>query len=164
MNPLITCRIASVYALTRGKRYELLAHDGEGAQVRVRADNGRCRWFPSECFDLEGGHIPILTKWRFDDPVLDELNGRDETNNWVDISLVFDDETRRWCQMVTPGFLKGLLEQRVTQPMIYARNLIVIRDLSVATVEQALTDLDQQGELFELSLPLDPIEEELSSR
>ncbi|MES2459789.1 MAG: hypothetical protein V4671_04340 [Armatimonadota bacterium] len=158
MGQLITCTSAGVYALTRGCQYELLAHDAEKQQVRVRADLGRGRWFPADNFDLTGGSATLLTAWRFADPVVDELNGWDETNNWVVISLTFDDGRERWCQMATPDYLKGLLAERSQEPMVYARNLIVVRNLMTATMEQILRYLDQQGELMEYSLPYEPPE------
>lgn len=156
MGQHITCTCAGVYPLTRGRQYELLAHDPETNQVRVRNDKGRSNWIPSDYFDLSGGSVPVLTAWRFDDPVSDEINGRDETNNWIDIIVQLDDGTQRWCQMATPDYLKGLLNQ--SEPMLYAKNLIVVRDLATATVEQVLCHLDQQGELIEFSLPFEPSE------
>jgi len=56
-------------ALTRGRRYRLLACDTEKRQVRVHGDNGRTRWFPVECFDLDGGPAPVLVRWQFDEAV-----------------------------------------------------------------------------------------------
>ncbi len=156
MAQIITCINAGIYALTRGRQYDLLAHDAEKQQVRVRADLGRCRWFPDYHFDMSGGTVPILEAWRFDDPVVDTLNGRDETNNWVDVRLQFDDGTLRWCQMATPNYLKSLLDN--IEPMVYSKHLIVVRDLATATVEQVLRYMNQQGELIDFSLPLDKSE------
>ena len=150
----ITCTSAGIYALTRGQQYELLADDEQKEQVKVRADNGRIRWFPAYQFDLSGGKVPVLASWRFDDPIIDELNGRDEINNWVDVVIDLDDGTKRWCQMATPEYLKQLLGPRPDEPMVYARNLIVVRNLARATVEQVLRYLGQQGELIEFPLPV----------
>jgi hypothetical protein len=143
MGQRITCTCAGVYSLTRGREYELIAHNLEKNEVRVRSDRGRSNWIPSHCFDLKGGPVPVLTAWRFDDLVIDEINGRDETNNWVDIVLQFDDGIQRWCQMVTPDYLKGLV-QNPFEPMFYSNRLIVVRDLATATVEQVLRHLNQQ--------------------
>lgn len=149
----------TVSGLTRGKQYELLAHTIEKEFVRVRDDKGRCRWIRADNFDLSGTPIPTLTAWRYDEPVVDILSGRDETNNWVDIRLKFDDGTERWCQMATPDYLKQYVEQNPEEPMFCARNLIVVRDLAEATVEQVLMHLDDQGELMVVSDPLEPSEE-----
>lgn len=156
MKRLITCTSSGVYPLTRGQQYEMLAHDEEGARVVVRDDNGRRRWLRAHHFDLSGGTVPVLTAWRFDDPVLDEPNGRDETNNWVDIVLKFDDGSQRWCQMMTPDFLKAMVEENPGEPMVYSKHLIVVRDLATETVEQVLCHLDTQGELMQFSLPFEP--------
>jgi hypothetical protein len=158
MKQRITCTNAGHYHLTRGKQYELLAHDKEEEQVIVCADNGRSRWFPACHFDLSGSLIPLLTAWRFDDPVIDEINDRDETNNWVDVTLKFDDGTWRWCQMVTPDFLKGLLAPGQSEPMFYAKNAIIVRDLTVDTVEEVLLEMEENGDINEYSLPLEPSE------
>jgi hypothetical protein len=157
---LITCTSAGRYPLTRGKRYELLAHDVEGTGVIVRDDNARRRWLPAYHFDLSGSTVPILTSWRFDDPVRDERNGRDETNNWVDIALKFDDGTQRWCQMMTPDFLKAMVENNPGEPMVYSKHLILVRNLTTETVEQVLCHLEEQNELIAFSLPLNPDEDE----
>jgi len=154
MGQLITCTSVSNYPLTRGKQYQLIVHDAERNQVRVRADHGRSRWFPAYCFDLSGGAVPVLDAWRFDDPVIDALNGRDETYNWVDLILKFDDGTQRWCQLMTPDYLKALIDNPI-EPMFCAKNAIIVRDLATATVEQVLLHLDQQGELIEFSLPFE---------
>lgn len=125
----------------------------------MRADNGRSRWFSDSLFDLDGGAVPLLTAWRFDNPVVDELNGRDETNNWVDIRLKFDNGTERWCQMATPDYLKRTLDNNPEEPMFYARNLIIVRDLATETVEQVLGYMDRQDELITFSLSLEAPEE-----
>lgn len=156
MRPLITCTFASSYHLTRGQQYELISHDAETKQVHVRADNGQSRWFAASLFDLSGGHVPVLTAWRFDDPVIDPLSERDETNNSVDIILKFDDGTQRWCEMTTPDYLKDVLDGSTTQPMHYPERMIIVRDLATATVEQVLVFMDQQNELIPFSLPFTP--------
>ncbi len=95
MCPIITCVSVGSYAdaLTRGKQYEPIAHDTAKNQIRVRGNNGRTRWFNADCFDLTGNVAPTLTHWKFDDPVWDAINGRDATNNAVEVSLTLSDET-----------------------------------------------------------------------
>lgn len=159
MGPLITCTCAGVYALKRGKQYELLAHDTEKDQVRLRGDLERIRWFPAHHFDLSGGSVPVLADWCFDDPVISERNGWDETYNWVNVTLTFDDATQRWCQMAPPEYIRGLMTHHLADPMVYAKNLIIVRDLVMATVSQVLAHMDQQGELLEFSLSLEPSEQ-----
>lgn len=162
MRRLITCRTEGRYPITRGQQYELLNHDAEHAEedgVVVRDDTKRRRWLPSYHFDLSGGHVPILTAWRFDDPVVDEISGRDETNNWVDIILKFDDGTQRWCEMMTAMFLKAQIENSY-EPMVYSKHLILVRDLTTETVEQVLSQMDEQDELIAFSMPFEPSDED----
>ena len=155
---MIICTSTGVYreALTRGKAYELLGHDARKAQVKVRGDNGRTRWYATGCFDLTGKSVPnLLVGWRFDDPVQDEINERDETNNWVDVVMEFSDGTKRWCGLTTPEYLKRLLEPRDDpskwggeyEPAVWSECMIVMRDLAVRTVEWTLKYLDSQDEL-----------------
>jgi len=156
---MIVCTSSGVYreALTRGKAYELLGHDETKRQVKVRGDNRRGRWYPAGCFDLTGRTVPILlVGWRFDDPVRDDLNGRDETNNWVDVVMEFSDGTKRWCSLTTPEYLKRLLEPRddpsrwsgANEPAVWSASMIVMRDLADVTVDWTLKYLDSQDELL----------------
>ncbi len=48
----VTCIDIATFsnALTRGKKYEVLASDDETRKVKVRGDNGRVRWYPLYCF------------------------------------------------------------------------------------------------------------------
>lgn len=62
MRQKIVCSSVGVYAevLTRGQEYEIAALDEQKRQVRVHGDNGRTRWFPLGCFDMEGRPVPTL--------------------------------------------------------------------------------------------------------
>lgn len=158
MGQLITCTRAGTSTLTRGRQYELLALTPEKQFVRVRADKGRTDWYRAEFFDLSGGPVPVLVAWRFDEPVVELLSGLDETCNWVDIRLQFNDGTERWSQLITPDYLKRTVESP-SMPVFYAKQLIVVRDLLEETVEQVLVYLDEEGELLDYSTPLETTED-----
>ncbi len=157
MGQMITCTRASTYpsALTRGKAYELLAEDADKGKVRIRGDNGRTRWYPASYFDLEGRPVPMLTGWKFDDPIDDD----DEATSWVEVSFNLSDGTRRWSMLFTPDRLKRGLEQpNIDPPGFHAPHLIVVRSLDPADVDRTLRYLDEQHELLEASLPIGPSE------
>lgn len=152
---LVNCVSVGTYEgkLTRGQKYIVLEHDSEQQRVRIRGNNGRIRWYPMYCFDLEGGSVPILLRWQFDDPI------EDEADDWVEVSFDLSDGTRRWCSLVTPARLKWHLEQPLADPGVRASHLIVIRSLSSEDVDRMLRLLDQQDELLDASLPLGPREQ-----
>lgn len=147
----ITCTSIGMYdgALTRGRKYAILAEDPDKRQVKILGDNGRARWFPMGYFDLEGGQAPILVKWRFDDEVQDEMN------DWVDVSFELSDGELRWCTLVTPRRLIQYFEQSDAGPGLHCSNLVVVPDLTAARVERVLHHLDDHGELIGASLPLE---------
>jgi hypothetical protein len=160
MGHAITCTSVSRYegALTRGQQYELLAEvtdDEQNHWVKVRGDNARTRWFPANSFDLSGGSVPVAVEWRFDDPVRDDFNGLDETNNGVDVTIRLSDGQRRWMHFMTPEFVKGLLDGQSEPAAVFGNHVVVIRDLLAETVGGVLTYLDQNDELIMHSLPIE---------
>ncbi len=98
---LATCLDEGVFsdALTRGRRYPILAHDRDKGQIKVQGDNGRSRWFPCYCFDLTGGEVPTIVRI---DP--SDLIGAPLTYT-VQVEVELSDGQRRWCFFVTPEFL-----------------------------------------------------------
>jgi len=150
---------------TRGAEYEVIADgaDNDGT-LWLRDDTGHLRWPDFSYFAPLGTPVePRLVRWKFDEPVVDPLSGRDETHNWVDVSLQFADGTWRWCFFVTPKFLLRDMEDNgdparwssANQPGWWATHMVVARDLREVTVDSLLCHLDNQGELFTHSLPLE---------
>lgn len=154
MDREITCTSIGMYrgALTRGRKYAIWAEDPRKRQVKIRGDNGRTRWFPMGCFDLEGGEVPVLVKWQFDEEVQDEMS------DWVDVSFELSDGDRRWCSLVTPHRLIEYFEQPDAGSGLHCANLIVVPVLTIDRVDRVLHDLDDQGELIEASLSLKSVE------
>ena len=136
-----------MHLLTRGNGYEVLDQDPKKGRLRLKSDNGRARWFPSECFDLRGRAVSTLTLWKFDDDVTDPFG-------WIEVSLTFSNGSRRWSILFTPDRLKTLLEHPEGDAGIQSAHMIIVKDLEWATVEAALRTFDEQGELEGASLPL----------
>ncbi len=159
----LVCVCESVYDLTRGKRYAVVARDDENGQVRVRTDGGRLRLFSLGLFVDTGTSVTRVVSWRLDDPIIDVLNGRNETNNSVEVSIKLDDGSTRWCFFVTPEHLRQLLEPQVETspiptwseaPAIYASHMIVVPILTEEVIEFTLWYMDRQNELFDHTLPI----------
>jgi hypothetical protein len=98
----VTCVDESVYsgALTWGKRYVLLARDEEKGKIRVLGDNGRTRWYPALCFDLEGHEVVRIESIKIDDHY-------EVTPQRLDVEVTLSNGERRWCFFVTPEGLSG---------------------------------------------------------
>lgn len=145
--------------LKRGEWYEVFALETSKKQVRVRDKNGRLRWYPISNFDFDNVPVVQLVRWYFYDEVHDKLNGRNEEFNYVDVQMLFSDESWRWCSFTTPDYLKSLLEPRSNprqwggagEPAIWSPYLIISRDLAVPTVDWTLRYMDAQNELFQHS-------------
>jgi len=160
MGKWITCLSVSVYeqALTRGSKYELLEMDKIKAQVRLRGDNGRTRWFSTDCFDLDGGEAPTLVRWWFAEKV------EDENCDCVDVSFELSDGTCRWCWVCTPDYLKQLLESRSDpkkwgsefEPAFWDPHTIIMLRIADNEVDWMLRELDRQGQLLTASMLFEP--------
>ncbi len=150
MKKMITCTSVSIYqeALTRGQQYEVLDEDTTKQQVKIRGDNGRVRWFPMTCFDLEGRPVAVMVRWQFDNPIENEFD------DWVEVSFDLSDGTRRWCSFVTPDRLKRLLDQQHAEPGYWSTHMILVRSLTPEVIERMLRVLDQKGKLLDASVML----------
>jgi hypothetical protein len=60
---IATCVSVGVYAhaLTCDE-YAVLARDTDKDQVKVRGDNGKRRWYPDYCFDMNGPQVARLAR------------------------------------------------------------------------------------------------------
>lgn len=67
----VTCIKIGAYfgALTYGATYTVLAQDTSPAkaQLRIHDDRGRVRWYPRDCFDLEGRPAVQIAEVRLTD-------------------------------------------------------------------------------------------------
>ena len=167
---IVRCVFASVYSegLTRGADYPLLDHDAGKAQVRIKDDRGRLRWYPATCFDL-GQAGPSLISFVLDDPI------QDTRQDCVEVTVELSDGQRRWCFFVTVQWLlaammgtiepkqvdrHGLLLGQITYlahpltaddgtpfSIVGIPHMIVVSQLSRAIIAEALAHLDGRGEL-----------------
>jgi hypothetical protein len=143
----VTCvRIASYAgALTYGASYAVLEQDDTGARLklRIRDDHGCARWYPRDCFDLEGRPAAQIVEVRLEDSL-------DHTDTAaVSVEVRFSDGARRWCSFALPEALARFGD---TLPGTAVRihtgaNLIILTELTAATIRLALRTLLEQGQL-----------------
>jgi hypothetical protein len=146
-----TCIDEATYSgsLTRGRSYPVLARDQDKRQVRVRADSGRVRWFPEDCFDLLGREVLTLVR------VTPE---EDVSGDSVEVEVELSDGQRRWCWFVTPEGLSRLCQLQLGPErliMYAAPHMVVVSAITEAVINQALRHIDAQNELLDCTRPYD---------
>lgn len=137
-------------ALTRGKRYAVLASDESRQQIRVKGDNGRVRWFPSSLFDVAGADVAVLTHITIKDSVEAALT--------VEVDVELSDGQRRWCFFTTPNALQRLSQTKLGTETLFmygAPHMIVVSAINEDVIAQALKYIDSHNELLECTRPID---------
>jgi len=91
---------------------------------------------------------PRLVTWRFDDEVRD-----DPTEwNWIEITMDFNDGSRRWSILYTPERLKNNLSRdNIDPPGLFIKHMIIVRSYSKSDIQRVLEDLERNHELLEAS-------------
>lgn len=168
---LITCVDVSMYraALTRGKKYELLAYDEAKGKVRVCGDNNKRRWYPRLCFDMKGSDVPMLKSFTIDDPI------HDSKKDCVEVTVKLSKGRRRWCIFVTPDWLSAYFSRDLEPKpidhdgwvihqttilggdvatksgkhfdVVHAPHILIVPEISEDVIDAALHYLDSQNEL-----------------
>lgn len=66
INKIVVCNDVGSYAdaLTRGKKYEVIAEDEGKEQIKVIGDNNRARWFKKYYFVTDGSSAPVMVDWQ----------------------------------------------------------------------------------------------------
>ncbi len=99
----VICRNQATYTgfLSRGKRYTVVVHDADKAQVKVQDDSGRHRWFPAYCFTTDA--VPSITCIS-----VVEREAAHATWDRVEVEIDLSNGQRRWCVCATPAGLATL--------------------------------------------------------
>lgn len=94
---------------------------------------------------------PRLVRWHFDDDVkADNL----EEWNWIEITVYFTDESRRWSILYTPErLLNNLSRPNIDPPGLHMKQLIVVRSYEVSDIDRVLKVFDEEDKLIEASIP-----------
>jgi hypothetical protein len=92
-----------------------------------------------------------LLSWHFDD----DTQGPSNEWNWVEVTMTFDDGTKRWSILYTPDRLKNNLSRHnINPPGLYIPHMIIVKSYEITDVERTLRYLEAENELFQASRPL----------
>lgn len=149
----VTCIRQSVYikALTRGRKYEILAQDKTGRNVKIKGDNGRVRWYPILCFDVSGSDVPVIQYIKITDEITYPLT------SFLDVDVSLTNGENRWCLFVTPELLMRIGEQlrEVKVRIQYGiPHMIIVSELNEEIIRKTLHYIDNQVELLNCTLPV----------
>ena len=89
-----------------------------------------------------------LVNWRFDDEV-----GDDPAEwNWIEITMTFNDRSKRWSILYTPERLKNNLSRdNIDPPGLFIKHMIIVRSYSKSDIQRVLEELERDNELLEAS-------------
>ncbi|UHA76074.1 hypothetical protein KIK04_14405 [Paenibacillus sp. 481] len=88
-----------------------------------------------------------MKDWRFDDNT--------ETERFVEVTITFNDGSKRWCILTTPTKLMEYFNnESMDPPGMNIKYLIIMKTMEKEDVEKMFIHLDNQGELQESTLPL----------
>ncbi|WP_232274331.1 hypothetical protein [Paenibacillus sp. 481] len=144
---IVSCNSIGVYqqALTRGKVYVVV--DENKDMYRIVGDHGKRVWIHKENFLSDGSKIVVMKDWRFDDNT--------ETERFVEVTITFNDGSKRWCILTTPTKLMEYFNnESMDPPGMNIKYLIIMKTMEKEDVEKMFIHLDNQGELQESTLPL----------
>jgi hypothetical protein len=148
MEHMVTCLSIGVYddALTRGRKYLLLASNARN--IKIRNNRGRNSWYPVSLFDLRGEDVPVLLHWKFDNDI------NDDTSAMAEVSFELSDGAKRWSLFVTPEYIVERLSQKSSENWLWAHHLIIVGQITVESVSEILSYLDQHNSLEDASKAL----------
>lgn len=153
----VTCICEGGYAdaLTYGRTYPLLASDHEKAQLKIKGDNGRARWYPQACFDLSGADAPQISEVWIDAEqaapgAVDPLDGQS------DVMVTLSSGTRWIASLFTYQRLWALRERHQRSGdclggrYFWASDLLIVETIHRPDVEALLHHLLASGEFYEI--------------
>ncbi|WP_145412106.1 hypothetical protein [Paenibacillus xylanexedens] len=145
---LVTCTSIGVYgnALTKGKVYQAVSE--EAHRYRIIGNHSKRVWIDKYYFADGEVKVPILSSWKFDDSL--------EDFNLIEVTITFNNGTRRWCLITTPERLVEHFKQaQLDPPSFNIQHLIIVRTMNDRDIEQTLKHLDEQGEIEKATLFLE---------
>lgn len=86
-----------------------------------------------------------LVYWNFEDEVKDSS---DEWN-WIEITLTFEDGSKRWSILYTPErLINNLKRQNIDPPGLHIPHMIIVRSYNIEDIEKVLRYLEDEGDLL----------------
>lgn len=143
----VTCTSIGSYAhaVTRGFHYQVFAEKAN--LYKILANHGKRIWIAKYHFTEGKIILPLLVRWKFDD--------NPDDVDMIELSCTFSDGSVRWCLITTPEKLVyHFRRQELSPPGFAMPNLIINTSLNEQDVEATLRELDQQGELMNVTVEL----------
>ncbi len=144
----MTCTHIGMYghALTKGKVYQAVAEEAD--RFRVIGNHSKRVWIDKSYFADGEVEVPILSSWKFDDPL--------EDFDLIEVTVTFSNGMKRWCLITTPERLVNHFKQpHLDPPGFNIQHLIIVRTMNNEDIEHTLKHLDEQGEIEKATLLLE---------
>uniref|UniRef100_A0A0C1RPB9 Uncharacterized protein n=2 Tax=Tolypothrix TaxID=111782 RepID=A0A0C1RPB9_9CYAN len=140
-------------ALTKGKVYEVLEHNLELNQVKIKGDNNRIRWYPVDCFKFGSVSVTRVKSVKIDDEIEEQLCAYTEVTITMSIG---EQELKRWCYFLTPDYAKKWFVDRTNfKPMLLGKHGMILPILTYESITKAIEYLENHNLIEEHSLPLE---------
>jgi len=118
------------------------AIDAEKAMLRVKGDAGRLVWISRLYFSDE--KQPRIIKVKIDDEITDS------ENDSIDVTIEFEDGSKRWTRFMTYEYLRGTIEE---EGCFYDSKTVFVKSLNEKEVNKIVHELDLKNELIGVTLP-----------
>ncbi|OOC62636.1 hypothetical protein [Paenibacillus ihbetae] len=93
---------------------------------------------------------PRLLRWHFDDEVETDIP---EEWNWIEVTMHFTDDSKRWSILYTPErLLNNLSRPNIDPPGLHMQQLIVVRSYEISDIDRVLRVFDEEDKLIEASM------------
>lgn len=130
--------------LTKRTKY-FVSEIGSGSKtgmVKIKGDSNRLVWISNIHFSKS--NQPNIISVNIDD------NIDDKTNDSIDITISFDDETKGWCRVLTPNYLQLL----ITSNQFYIdKNAIFVNEITEGKIIEIVELLDKSNRLLDILKP-----------
>ena len=140
------CVNQSTYEQHLTKRREYIITDigssTKEGKLRIKGDSSRLVWISDLHFSRN--NQPEIVRINIDDKIDDKLN------DLIDITVVFNDNTKSWCRVTTPKYIKYLIEN---SQFYCDKNAIFINELTEDKISEVVSILDKSNQLLELLIP-----------
>jgi len=88
---------------------------------------------------------PRLLRWHFDDEVETDIP---EEWNWIEVTMHFTDDSKRWSILYTPErLLNNLSRPNIDPPGLHMQQLIVVRSYEISDIDRVLRVFDEEDKL-----------------
>ena len=137
----VFCIDESTYSEHITKRQRYFVTDTKEGQIRIKNNRQKLVWLPDRCF--ADNSIPDIESINIDDKI------NDPENDCVEVTIKFDNGEKRWATFTTIKWLKNLLKE--SSNYVTGAGFIFLKVINKENIELAITELDKQNKLIELT-------------